>query len=45
MERIHASLYLGSVKTLAENVILAEKPHVFLADRYLPFTRHTLFEL
>jgi hypothetical protein len=30
---------------LSENFILAEKPLMFLADRYLRFTRHRLFEL
>jgi len=30
--------------TLSENFILAEKPLVFLADRYLRFTKHKLFE-
>jgi len=31
--------------TLSENFILAEKPLGFVADRYLRFTRHRLFEL
>ena len=31
--------------SLSENFILAEKPLVFLAGRYLQFTRHRLFEL
>jgi len=31
--------------TLAEDFIVAEKPLAFLADRYLRFTRHKLFEL
>jgi hypothetical protein len=31
--------------TLSENFILAEKPLMFLTDRYLRFTRHRLFEL
>ena len=31
--------------TLSENFILAEKPLAFLADRYLRFARHRLFEL
>jgi hypothetical protein len=35
----------GVLSTISENFILAEKPLVFLAERYLPFTRHQLFEL
>jgi hypothetical protein len=31
--------------TLSENFVLAEKPLAFLADRYLRFSRHSLFEL
>jgi hypothetical protein len=31
--------------TVAEDFVLAEKPLAFLADRYLGFTRHRLFEL
>jgi hypothetical protein len=30
--------------TLSENFILAEKPLAFLANRYLQFAKHTLFE-
>jgi hypothetical protein len=31
--------------TLSENFILAEKPLVFIVGRYLPFTKHSLFEM
>jgi hypothetical protein len=31
--------------TLSENFILAEKPLAFIAARYLPFARHTLFDV
>ncbi len=35
----------GILATLSERFILAEKPLSFVADRYLHFTRHRLFEL
>lgn len=35
----------GVLATLSENFIIAEKPLAFLTERYLPFTRHQLFEL
>ena len=31
--------------TLSEDFILAEKPLAFIANRYLQFSRHTLFGL
>jgi hypothetical protein len=31
--------------TLSDNFVLAEKPLIFLANRYLRFTRHRLFEV
>jgi hypothetical protein len=31
--------------TMSENFVLAEKPLAFLANRYLRFSRHSLFEL
>lgn len=33
------------LNTLSENFILAEKPLAYLATRYLPFARYTLFDL
>ena len=31
--------------TLSENFLLAEKPLAFVANRYLRFTRHGLFDM
>lgn len=35
----------GVLSTLSENFILAEKPLAFLVNRYLQFSRHTLFNI
>jgi hypothetical protein len=35
----------GVLATLSEHFVLAQKPLSFVANRYLQFTRHTLFDL
>lgn len=44
-QRARAERLDDVLTTLSENFVLAEKPLAFLADRYLRFSRHNLFEL
>ena len=44
-ERARAEGLDDVLAALSEDFILAEKPLAFMADRYLPFTKHGLFEL